>query len=325
LGKGSAGDFAAIAAEASFVEAAMNVEQRLIRVRFHGRGGHGVKTASRILGTAAFLAGRNCQDSPVYGAERRGAAVMAFTRISQGPILERGVITEPDLIVLADETLFDDPSAGVLAGQEHASGLFVNSSSSASLTGKYAIHPAVFADDLTGRTLAKLGRASALSAGLGAAAARLTGVVSEDQLMEALRQEFEHLAVASAEIEKNAEIAHEVFTALPVMSFREPVLPHVSGLSPVLYDRPLRGAPSVLHAGNAAERRTGTWRVERPIVNPSVCTRCGLCQVVCPDGAIALDAEGYPVIDYDHCKGCMICRQVCPLDAIRGERETRAW
>ncbi|MFQ5836162.1 MAG: pyruvate ferredoxin oxidoreductase, partial [bacterium] len=27
----------------------------MIRVRFHGRGGQGIKTASRILGTAAFL------------------------------------------------------------------------------------------------------------------------------------------------------------------------------------------------------------------------------------------------------------------------------
>ena len=63
----------------------------MIRVRFHGRGGHGVKMASRILGTAAFLAGRHVQDSPVYGAERRGAAVTAFTRIDDEPILERGV------------------------------------------------------------------------------------------------------------------------------------------------------------------------------------------------------------------------------------------
>ena len=42
-------------------------------VRFHGRGGQGAKTASRILGTAAFLEGFVAQDSPIYGAERRGA------------------------------------------------------------------------------------------------------------------------------------------------------------------------------------------------------------------------------------------------------------
>jgi pyruvate ferredoxin oxidoreductase gamma subunit len=88
----------------------------MLRLRFHGRGGQGVKTASRIVGTAAFLAGLHAQDSPVYGAERRGAAVAAYTRIDREPIRERGVILEPDLILLADETLLADPAAGVLAG-----------------------------------------------------------------------------------------------------------------------------------------------------------------------------------------------------------------
>ena len=45
-------------------------------VRFHGRGGQGAKTASRILGTAAFLEGFVAQDSPIYGAERCSAEVV---------------------------------------------------------------------------------------------------------------------------------------------------------------------------------------------------------------------------------------------------------
>ena len=72
----------------------------MISIRFHGRGGHGMKTASRILGSAAFISGRHAQDSPIYGAERRGAAVAAFTRVSDAPILERGVIAHPDVIVV---------------------------------------------------------------------------------------------------------------------------------------------------------------------------------------------------------------------------------
>ena len=40
-------------------------------VRFHGRGGQGAKTASRILGTAAFLSGYQAQDSPIYGESNK--------------------------------------------------------------------------------------------------------------------------------------------------------------------------------------------------------------------------------------------------------------
>jgi uncharacterized protein (DUF2267 family) len=82
----------------------------MIRVRFHGRGGQGMKTASRIVGTAAFLDGWLSQDSPVYGAERRGAPTAAFVRIAHAPIRERGVIATPDLVVVADDTLLDDPA-----------------------------------------------------------------------------------------------------------------------------------------------------------------------------------------------------------------------
>lgn len=78
----------------------------MLRMRFHGRGGQGMKTASRIVGSAAFHAGFVVQDAPVYGAERRGAPMAAFTRIARQEILERGAITQPNLVVVADDTLY---------------------------------------------------------------------------------------------------------------------------------------------------------------------------------------------------------------------------
>src|SRR5512139_1520193 len=85
-------------------------------LRFHGRGGEGVKLAGRITSRAAFLAGFAVQDSPLYGAERRGAPVVAFTRVSRGPILERGYIDAPDVVVLMDASLLSQPAAAVLDG-----------------------------------------------------------------------------------------------------------------------------------------------------------------------------------------------------------------
>ena len=49
----------------------------MYRIRFHGRGGQGVKTASQILSSALFLEGFEVQDAPRYGAERRGAPIFA--------------------------------------------------------------------------------------------------------------------------------------------------------------------------------------------------------------------------------------------------------
>lgn len=300
----------------------------MIRIRFHGRGGHGVKTASRIVGTAAFVAGFQVQDSPVYGAERRGAAVVGYTRFGEEAILERGVIAHPDLIVVADETLLHDAAAGVLVGQENASAVFINTQSAEPLIDEHKIVPAVVSFDVTGLTLDVLGKASALSAGLGAAAARVVGMISEEQLVDAVRDELEQLGLSSDTIEQNLHIARTIFSELPDVSFQphEAAVPASEcAVSTVRYDGPLAGTPSVLNVGNAVQRQTGSWRVERPVIDRDLCTRCGLCFVLCPDGAIALDDEGYPLIDYDHCKGCMICRQLCPVEAIGHEKETRAW
>ena len=52
----------------------------MYRIRFHGRGGQGMKTASRILGSAFFGAGYEVQDAPRYGAERPGAPIFAYVR-----------------------------------------------------------------------------------------------------------------------------------------------------------------------------------------------------------------------------------------------------
>lgn len=365
----------------------------MIRVRLHGRGGHGVKTAGRIVGSAAFHAGLHGQDAPVYGAERRGAAVASYAWLDRGPIRERGMIARPDLIVLADETLLADPASGVLAGADSATALFVNTDRVESLALPEALRSRVIAIDLTSRTLAALGRAAALSASLGAATVRLLGAIPLEALIEALRDELTSIGVAPAELAKNEQLARDVFAALEPLAVVDsgssltlapcgghaattpPVAPPVAaqpGIAPpvaaqsvaaqsvvvlpvvdrpsgprledaqpssdqpsvvaqsdtlarVEYEGVMRGTPSVLAGGNSAARHTGAWRVQRPVIDPALCSRCGLCFVQCPDGVISLDAEGYPVIDYDHCKGCLLCHRVCPVKAIHEERETRAW
>lgn len=297
----------------------------MIRIRFHGRGGHGVKTASRIVGTAAFHSGFQAQDSPVYGAERRGAAVVAFTRIDRAPILERGAIDQADLIVVADETLLSDPTAGVLAAQEAASAVFVNAETPAGLAEKYHIASPLVTLDVTERTIQALGRASALSAGLAAAAARLIGCIPLEQLGHSVEEELAELGLPGDVIAKNVALAAEVFAALPTIELRSGPAPAAVNLHSIGHEPLLRASPSILAPGNAEQRHTGSWRVERPVIDYDRCTRCGLCFVVCPEGGVAVDHEGYPVIDYDHCKGCMICREVCPLEAIETEKETKSW
>jgi pyruvate ferredoxin oxidoreductase delta subunit len=83
-------------------------------------------------------------------------------------------------------------------------------------------------------------------------------------------------------------------------------------------------APSIDVAATSALRTTEGWRVFRPEIELAHCTRCFICFVLCPEGAIELDEQHYPVVDYAHCKGCLVCVTECPPKAITEVREAAA-
>lgn len=68
---------------------------------------------------------------------------------------------------------------------------------------------------------------------------------------------------------------------------------------------------------------TGSWRLEKPVVNPEVCVRCGICSRYCPADCITVNKEGNNPIEFDfrYCKGCGICVNECPKKALELVKE----
>ena len=83
------------------------MERFLKEIRIHGRGGQGAGILAELIGKAAFLEGKWPQAMAFFGAERRGAPVEAFARISDREILVRSRVYEPDYVVVLDPTLFE--------------------------------------------------------------------------------------------------------------------------------------------------------------------------------------------------------------------------
>lgn len=77
----------------------------LTEVRWHGRGGQGVKTAAYLLAEAVVEEGGHVQAFPEYGPERMGAPVRAFVRISDAPIRMHCPVVAPSVVVVLDPTL----------------------------------------------------------------------------------------------------------------------------------------------------------------------------------------------------------------------------
>jgi pyruvate ferredoxin oxidoreductase gamma subunit len=298
----------------------------MFRIRFHGRGGQGIKSAGRVLGTAFFRSGYEVQDAPRYGAERRGAPIAAYVRAAHTTIQERGLIVAPDLVVVADATLVTVAAAGIHDGITAQTVTLIASSEPAhawrdrlKLPGPIIALPTT--EEIREADPALLGMACT------GGAARLIGVIDRATLAAAIREEIGSLGPHA--IERSLAAALAAFDA---------VEPHqgivCEGDTASTADQPdpewidLRlddvrsAAPDIFNPATSEQTNTGAWRTMRPVIDYERCNRCSwICGTLCPDAAIKVDADHTPRIDYDHCKGCMVCVTVCPPHAIRAVSE----
>ncbi|MDI6782863.1 MAG: 2-oxoacid:acceptor oxidoreductase family protein [bacterium] len=91
---------------------------QMVEIRWHGRGGQGVKTAATMLAEAALNEGKHSQGFPEYGPERMGAPVRGYTRLSEEAIVVHCAIYNPQVVVVLDPTLLmsENVAEGLIDG-----------------------------------------------------------------------------------------------------------------------------------------------------------------------------------------------------------------
>jgi pyruvate ferredoxin oxidoreductase gamma subunit len=293
----------------------------MYRIRFHGRGGQGIKTAGRILGSAFFAEGFETQDAPLYGAERRGAPIYATVRAARRQIVERGPLRRPDLVVVADESLLVAAAAGALAGVAAHTVLLVCGATSADVwKERLSFAGPVLALAVQTSAPAETRFLGTICAG---AAARVVGVISRSSLESALGQELAGLEQGDrqASVERALDAWDRMSSNAGLVREQEET-PGAELPRPGWIELAVEPAPSseaaILVPATSVQVHTGLWRTMRPVIDEDLCHRCSwICSTFCPDGAVLVDAEHRPSIDYDHCKGCLVCVAVCPHHAIR--------
>ncbi len=293
----------------------------MLRVRFHGRGGQGARIANRILGDAAFFEGYYVQDFPLYGAARRGAPVTAYARISKEPIMERGVISEPDVVIVMDETLLSSAVPTPLSGLKKGGIVFINTmDSAAEAEAKYKIAEQVITLDITKIGLDMLGR-PVLSTLAGGVAARIAGL-REESLKKAVQKEASAILTERELVTKNIDASAYCYNAIQSVEIK--TIETIQEGSPVM-DMPFEPAAiastAIFASGNTPLRKTGNWRIFKPVWDYDKCIKCMTCVSSCPDSCIAVNEDGFPYTDYNNCKGCLICIEECPAKGIKKERE----
>jgi len=156
----------------------------LRQIRIHGRGGQGAVTSAELLAIAAFRDGKYSQSFPFFGVARRGAPVLAFTRIDNRFIRLRQQVKDPDYVLVLDATLLD--VVKVDEGIKKGGIIIINSSKSPEelgLKGDYTVKT----EDITKIALEIIGKPFVNTPMLGAFS-KATGEVTIKSIEAAIKE-----------------------------------------------------------------------------------------------------------------------------------------
>jgi len=179
----------------------------MYEIRFHGRGGQGAVVASTVLASAFFKEGKFVQAFPSFGAERRGAPVLAYTRADDREIRERFGIYAPDCLIILDSSLTH--RKGIASGLKEGHWIIINSDKR---PGDYGFLGDFRVATLDANSIAQkygLGSASVpiVNTTILGAFSRATQTVSIDSIMAAVKE------FAPSKPENNAKASLEAFQA----------------------------------------------------------------------------------------------------------------
>ncbi len=291
----------------------------MYEVRFHGRGGQGAVMAAQALASSAHAEGGYATAFPFFGAERRGAPVLAFTRIDQKKIYRKTQVYEPDYVVLLDEGLLE--TVNVVEGLKEGGMVVVNSAKRPEEI-DVGIDVKLATVDATSVALEILKQPATNSSILGALS-KATGLVSIESIEKGILQVFgDRLGPKIGE--KNAKAARAAYDRTIVgesqgkrkLTSTKKWLPDVNELPMGVAGVAMKTDAGAVGPGSFLENKTGSWKVFRPEYEAEKCTMCNFCWFYCPEGCI-YRRDDHMEFDMDYCKGCGICANECPVDAIR--------
>ena len=158
----------------------------MYEVRWHGRGGQGVITASEILAFSALKEDKYLQSFPDFGPERMGAPVRAYTRIDNKPINVHSQVYEPDAVIVLDPSLLEQ--INVAEGLKNEGILIVNTNLSKEKVKEITkFQGKIFTIDATKIALETIGKPLANICGV-AALSKISGIIQKENLIDSIKE-----------------------------------------------------------------------------------------------------------------------------------------
>lgn len=189
----------------------MKYHKEIFEIIFHARGGQGAKTAAEIIAQAAVHEGKYVQAFPNFGPERSGAPTKTYLKISNEPIRNHEPVTDPDIVLVLDETLLDGTI--VTTNLDTNESLIINTKKSAheiaeKINFKGKIHPV----DANGISMEIIGQPRPNTVILGKFV-KITEIVKLDSVVLEFRKIFEE-KIGKEATDKNVAAIEKAYDSM---------------------------------------------------------------------------------------------------------------
>ena len=303
-------------------------------IRMESIGGLGANVAGKILTEAAIIGmGMNGAGFASYGSEKKGTPIKSFVRICEGgqQVRINSPIEEPHVLAIFHEALAKSVpvTAGAVPGKTV---VILNTRKTTSEArnflklegGKVGVVDAMEIAMATGSRVNMVMMGAIMKA-----AGFFEWKAVEEAVLAQFGKKYASLMKANMGALKRGfdEVKFEEFRKdgkYPAQPFRreEPKLGYETA--------PIGG--TIYAVGNTRFKDLSTSRTGMiPLFIKDKCTRCGECDVTCPDYCFVWEKGKDPKtgkdgmvllgIDYQYCKGCMRCTFICKFGALVAAKE----
>ena len=303
-------------------------------IRMESIGGLGANVAGKILTEAAIIGmGMNGAGFASYGSEKKGTPIKSFVRICEGgqQVRINSPVEEPHVLAIFHEALAKSVpvTAGAVPGKTV---VIVNTRKTPAQArdflklegGKVGVVDAMEIAMATGSRVNMVMMGAIMKA-----AGFFEWKAVEETIQAQFGKKYASLMKANMEALKRGydEVNFEEFRKdgkFPAQPFRreEPKLGYETA--------PIGG--TIYSVGNMRFKDLSTSRTGAiPLFILDKCTRCGECDITCPDYCFVWEKGKDPKtgkdgmvllgIDYQYCKGCLRCTHICKFGALVPAKE----
>ncbi len=301
-------------------------------VRMESIGGFGANLAGKILGEAGILGmGYNGSNFSSYGSEKKGSPVKSFVRFCapDKEVRVNSPVTEPHILIIFHEEMGKNVPITQGAGKDTVV-ILSTSKSPDEARDHLKLHGGTMVC-LDAMKIAVEEKTRVNTALLGAIC-KASGFIDPEAVKEMIRKNLgkKYAFLIEPNLKTFDRGYNEGVSKYFEPDGKYPYVPFTREGQKIGYFNQNMGGV-LTNPGSAISKDLSTSRSGWvPVLDKTVCTSCGECDITCPDYCMVwakeADKKGkerqtLQKIEYQYCKGCLRCVEICKFDALKAEKE----